>query len=98
MLAEPAAARGVGLALLDLLPHLFFGLGLHEAEHLEELAELAARLVGPLDDLLGDRGALGGVRLEELRAGLVFEDRGQLPGEVVGESRPSAANTSCLCR
>jgi len=37
-----AAARGVGLALLDLLPHLLFGLRLHQAEHFKELAELAA--------------------------------------------------------
>ncbi len=78
------AAGGVRLALLDLLPHLLLGLRLGEAEHLEELAELAARLVGPGHDLLRDRGALLRVRLKQAGPGLAAQDGGQLPGEVVG--------------
>src|SRR6202000_1841471 len=45
------AARRVGLALLDLRPHLLFRLGVGEAENLEELDELAARTVSAGDDL-----------------------------------------------
>ena len=55
-----------------------------QPEHLEELDELAARLVGPGDDLLRDRRPLGRVRLEQRRRGLAAEHGGELPGEVVG--------------
>ena len=65
------AARRVGLALLDLRPHLLFRLGVGEAENLEELDELAARLVGAGDDLPGDRRALLRVGLKQLRSRVV---------------------------
>src|SRR5487761_370954 len=78
------AARRVGLALLDLRPHLLLGLGVGEAENLEELDELAARLVGARDDLPGYRGALRRGGIKEFVARLVPQHRRELPRQVVG--------------
>ena len=77
------AGRSVLLALLDGRDHLVLAHVRTQPERIEEADELPARLVRPQHDLLGHRGPLGRVRVQQLRTGLAVQDRGQLPGQVV---------------
>ena len=55
-----------------------------EAERCEDRPEFLDRLVGAQDDLAADRGALRVVAVEQARARVAAQHKGELPGEVVG--------------